>query len=108
MHFTKSLIALAACVLPLVTGAAIEKSELKIRNADATNTIENSYIVVGKDEVEHEAFYSEMSKFDVLSKRDSTFKGIGHKYSTKRFKGYQIETDPATLAEIAKSDKVSR
>lgn len=108
MHFTKSLIALAACFLPLIAGAPTEQQVPKLRNAGATNTLPNSYLVVYKKEVDDLAFESEMSSVsDFLSKRDSTFKGVGHKYKMQDFKGYQIEADTETLTKISESPQVS-
>lgn len=104
MLFSKSLIALAACFLPLIASAA----ELQLRNAAAKNVAADSYIVVYKD-IDDSTFESEM--FDVRSflmrKRDTTFKGLGHKYKMSKFKGYQIEADMDTVNKISKSPNVS-
>jgi hypothetical protein len=108
MHFTKSLIALAACFLPLIACAPTEQPALKLRNADATNVVPNSYVVVYKKDIDDSTYESEMSSVSaMLSKRDSTLKGLGHKYNMKNFKGYQIETDPETLSKISESPQVS-
>jgi hypothetical protein len=108
MHFTKSFVALAACFLPLIAGAPTEQPALKLRNADATNVVPNSYVVVYKDNMDTSTYESEMSSVNaLLSKRDSTFAGVGHKYNMEKFKGYQIETDPDTLSKISESPQVS-
>lgn len=103
MIFTKSLVALAACFLPLIVSA----TELKLRNAAATNVAEDSYIVVFND-IDDPTFESEMSNaHSFLSKRDSTFRGMGHMYKMSKFKGYQIEADMDTVNEISQSPHVS-
>jgi hypothetical protein len=42
-----------------------------------------------------------------LSRRDSTFRGMGHKYKMPTFKGYQIEADMDTVNKISESSHVS-
>ena len=103
MLFSKSLVALAACFLPLIASAA----ELKLRNAAATNVAADSYIVVYND-IDESTFESEMFNVHsfLSSKRDSTFKGLGHKYNMSKFKGYQIETDMDTVNRISQSPNV--
>ncbi|KFX98298.1 hypothetical protein V490_02368 [Pseudogymnoascus sp. VKM F-3557] len=102
MHFSKSLVALAACFLPLIASA-----ELKLRNADAKNVKANSYIVVYND-IDDSTFESEMfGVHSFLSRRDSTFRGMGHKYKMPTFKGYQIEADMDTVNKISESSHVA-
>lgn len=103
MLFYKGLVALAACFLPLIASAA----ELKLRNAAATNVAADSYIVVYND-IDDSTFESEMFGVHsfLLSKRDSTFKGLGYKYKMPSFKGYQIETDMDTVNRISQSPHV--
>ncbi|KFZ17178.1 hypothetical protein V501_01875 [Pseudogymnoascus sp. VKM F-4519 (FW-2642)] len=103
MLFSKSLVALAACFLPLIVSA----TELKLRNATATNVAADSYIVVYKD-IDDSTFESEMfNVHSFLSKRDSTFRGVGHKYKMPKFKGYQIESDMDTVNRISQSPHVA-
>jgi hypothetical protein len=108
MKFTQSLIALAACILPLVAGAPVTEPHLKIRNPTAQDVIPNSYIVVFNKGIEAEEIDAEFASVNsILSKRSSTLKGIGHKYNLAEFNGYQIETDTATIGEIASSPQAS-
>lgn len=111
MQFTKSLIALAACFLPLIAGAPTPEPnpELKIRNIDARDVIPDSYIVVYKKGIEGAAFEAEIANVNaILTKRDSkSHRGIGTKYNLADFKGYQIETDAATIGTIATSPEVN-
>lgn len=102
MLFSKSLVALAACFLPLIVSA-----ELKLRNAAATNVAADSYIVVYND-IDDSTFEAEMFNVNsFLSKRDSTFRGLGHKYKMSNFKGYQIEADMDTVDRLSQSPHVS-
>ncbi|KFY95516.1 hypothetical protein V500_02743 [Pseudogymnoascus sp. VKM F-4518 (FW-2643)] len=104
MLFSKNLVALAACFLPLIVSA----TELKLRNAAATNVAEDSYIVVYND-IDDSTFEAEMFNVHslLLNKRDLNFKGLGHKYKMSTFKGYQIEADMATVNKISKSPHVA-
>ncbi|KFY17905.1 hypothetical protein V492_00302 [Pseudogymnoascus sp. VKM F-4246] len=104
MLFSRSLVALAACFLPLIVSA----TELKIRNAAATNVAPDSYIVVYKEDIDDSTFESEMTNVHslLLGKRDSVFKGLGHKYKMPNFKGYQIETDMETVNTLSQSPHV--
>jgi Peptidase inhibitor I9 len=43
----------------------------------------------------------------MLSKGDSKFAGIDAKYNISSFKGYQVEADSATIAQIAAAPEVS-
>ncbi|KAL5354869.1 Subtilisin-like protease 3 [Pseudogymnoascus australis] len=102
MLFSKSLVALAACFLPLIVSA-----ELKLRNAAATNVAADSYIVVYND-IDDSTFEAEMFNVNsFLSKRDSTFRGLGHKYKMSNFKGYQIEADMDTVDRLSQSPHVA-
>ncbi|OBT86309.1 hypothetical protein VE02_07437 [Pseudogymnoascus sp. 03VT05] len=109
MKFIQSLIALAAAFLPLIAGAPVaDQPHLKIRNPTAQNVIPNSYIVVFNKDIEAEDVESEFASVNsILSKRSSTHKGIGSKYNLAGFKGYQIETDTATIGAIASSPLVA-
>lgn len=109
MKFTQSFLALAATFLPLIAGAPLtDEAHLKIRSPAPENVIPNSYIVVFNKDIEDEAIESEFASVNsILSKRSSTHKGIGNKYNLADFKGYQIETDSATIGEIASSPGVS-
>lgn len=107
MQFTKSLIALAACFLPLIAGAPTP--DMKIRNLDARDVIPDSYIVVYNKGISTSTFESEIASVNsILSKRDSkSHRGIGAKYDLTGFKGYQIEADSTTIGTIASSSEVS-
>lgn len=109
MKFTQSLVALAAAFLPFIVAAPVtDQAHVKIRNPTAQNVIPNSYIVVFNKDIEAEDVESEFASVNaILSKRSSTHKGIGNKYNIANFKGYQIETDTATIGEIASSPLVS-
>ncbi|KAL5351071.1 Subtilisin-like protease 2 [Pseudogymnoascus australis] len=109
MKFTQSFLALAATFLPLIAGAPLtDEAHLKIRSPAPENVIPNSYIVVFNKDIEDEAIESEFASVNsILSKRSSTHKGIGNKYNLADFKGYQIETDSATIGEIASSPGVA-
>ncbi|OBT61014.1 hypothetical protein VE03_09606 [Pseudogymnoascus sp. 23342-1-I1] len=103
MIFSKSLVALAACFLPLIVSA----TELKLRNAAATNVAADSYIVVYND-IDDSTFEAEMfSVNSFLNKRDLSFKGLGHQYKMSNFKGYQIEADMDTVNRLSQSPHVA-
>lgn len=107
MKFTQSLIALAACFLPLIAGIPTAQPHLKIQNPTAQDVVPNSYIVVFNKDIDSAAITSEYASVNhILSKRDSTHKGIGSKYDLEHFKGYQIEADMATIEQIASSPQV--
>ncbi|OBT71767.1 hypothetical protein VF21_09409 [Pseudogymnoascus sp. 05NY08] len=108
MKFSQSLIALAACFLPLIAAAPVEAQNAKIRSPGAQAIIPDSYIVVfnkGANDADIESEFASVSR--ILSKRSSAHKGVGHKYSITGFKGYQIETDTASIGEIAASPLVA-
>ncbi|ELR07576.1 Subtilisin-like protease 1 [Pseudogymnoascus destructans] len=108
MKFSQSLIALAACFLPLIAAAPVEAQHAKIRSPRAQDIIPDSYIVVfnkGVNDADIESEFSSVSR--ILSKRRSAHKGVGHKYNITGFKGYQIETDTGSIGEIAASPLVA-
>lgn len=108
MKFSQSLIALAACFLPLIAAAPVEAQNSKILSPGTQDIIPDSYIVVFNKDVEDadiESEYASVSR--ILSKRSSAYKGVGHKYNITGFKGYQISTDSASIDEIASSPLVS-
>ncbi|KFY93052.1 hypothetical protein V498_04585 [Pseudogymnoascus sp. VKM F-4517 (FW-2822)] len=110
MKFSQSLIALAACFLPLITAAPVEAQNAKIRSPGTQDIIPDSYIVVfnkGVNDADIESEFASVSR--ILSKRSSTqaHKGVGHKYNITGFKGYQIHTDTASIGEIASSPLVA-
>jgi hypothetical protein len=101
-----SLATLAAVLLPAAFAAPTHHH--KIRNADAKDVIPNSYIIVYKDNVAAPAIAAHESTISsMISKRDSSFAGIGAKYNMSSFKGYQVEADSATIAQIAAAPEVS-
>ncbi|OBT63094.1 hypothetical protein VE03_07470 [Pseudogymnoascus sp. 23342-1-I1] len=108
MKFSQSLIALAACFLPLIAAAPIEAQNAKIRSPGTQDIIPDSYIVVfnkGVNDADIESEFASVSR--ILSKRSSAHKGVGHKYTSTGFKGYQIHTDTASIGEIASSPLVA-
>ncbi|KFY93285.1 hypothetical protein V500_03797 [Pseudogymnoascus sp. VKM F-4518 (FW-2643)] len=109
MKFSQSLIALAACFLPLIVAApAVEAAHAKIRSPGTQDIIPDSYIVVfnkGVNDADIESEFASVSR--ILSKRSSGHKGVGHKYNITGFKGYQINTDTASIGEIASSPLVA-
>jgi hypothetical protein len=108
MKFIQSLIALTACLLPLIAGASAPEPHLKISNQNAQDVIPNSYIVVFNKDIDTSTAESEIASVNtILSKLVSPYKGIGSKYDFVDFKGYQIETDTATINKIATSPQVS-
>lgn len=108
MKFSQSLIALAACFLPLIAAAPVEAQNSKIRTPGTQDIIPDSYIVVFNKDVNDADIESEFASVSrILSKRSSAHKGVGHKYNISGFKGYQIETDASSISEIASSPLVS-
>ncbi|KFZ10386.1 hypothetical protein V502_08151 [Pseudogymnoascus sp. VKM F-4520 (FW-2644)] len=108
MKFSQSLIALAACFLPLIAAAPVEAAHAKIRSPGTQDIIPDSYIVVfnkGVNDADIESEFASVSR--ILSKRSSGHKGVGHKYNITGFKGYQINTDTASIGEIASSPLVA-
>lgn len=108
MKFSQSLIALAACFLPLIAAAPVEAQHTKLRNPTAQDIIPDSYIVVFNKDVNDADIESEFASVNrILSKRSSSHKGLGAKYNIPGFRGYQIHTDSANINEIAASPLVS-
>lgn len=101
------LTAVVAAFLPLTFG--VPTSNLKIRNADATDVVPNSYIVIYNEDITAEAISAhEQSVSSLLTRRDSTLNGVGSSWFLGSFKGYAIETDVETLASIAAKPEVSK
>ncbi|KFY00242.1 hypothetical protein V490_01425 [Pseudogymnoascus sp. VKM F-3557] len=108
MKFSQSLIALAACFLPLIAAAPLEAQHAKLRNPTAQDVIPDSYIVVFNKDVNDADIESEFASVSrILSKRSSSHKGLGAKYNIPGFRGYQIHTDSANINEIAASPLVA-
>lgn len=96
---------LAAALLPFA--AAAPTPDLKIRNPLATDVVPNSYIIVYKDTVNSTALDFHIATVSSLvSKRGLHHKGVGPTYNMDGFKGFQVEADAATIAEIAKDPNV--
>lgn len=107
MHFSSiiSLSSLASTLLPLLAVAAPTKHGVNIPTHDV---VPNSYIVVYKHNITDKAIAAHIhSVSNILSKRDSTFAGIGNQFTMHGFKGYQIETDNVTVAQINDTAEVS-
>lgn len=103
------LATLAAALLPLAQGAPTEKraGNSKYRNPDATDVVEDSYIVVYKEGTTNAAISAhEASITASLRRRDTAYTGIGANYNMTSFLGYQIQADSDTIDEIAASDDV--
>jgi oryzin len=99
-YFAK-LAALAAVIAPIFAAPA----HIKIRNTDAKDVIEGSYIVVYNEDITAAMMSSHFASISsILSKRDGH--GIGATYNMKKFKGYQIQADEASIAEIANKPEV--
>ncbi|KAF4631808.1 hypothetical protein G7Y89_g6315 [Cudoniella acicularis] len=101
-YFAK-LAALAAFIVPLVFAAPTP--HLKIRNAEATDIVPDSYIVVYKNDVSAETIASHVSNVNSLVARRGT-DGIGATYNLEKLKGYQVHADAETIATIAASPEV--
>lgn len=80
---------------------------LKIRNPEARDVIERSYIVVYQPSVNAtaRAAFTDSIHADLLSKRDGS--GVGAKWDLSTLKGFQITADAATIVDIANSPDVS-
>jgi hypothetical protein len=104
-YFAK-LAALAAVAAPFVFAApAPHAGHLKIRNADVTDVVPDSYIVVYHNDINATAIAAHVDTVSsMLSKRDTD--GIGATYDLSELKGYQVQADSATIAEIAASPEV--
>ena len=104
-YLTK-LAALAAAIIPVFAAPGPHAGHLKIRNADATDVVPNSWIVVYHNDVNASAITAhEQSISSILSRRDTD--GIGATYSLELLKGYQVTADAATIADIAAAPEVS-
>ena len=86
--------------------------DLKIRNIEARDVVQDSYIVVYKEDIADDVLD------DGIASANSTLtmhavggkgkhRGVGQKYKIGNFKGYQINADEATIASIATDDAVS-
>ncbi|TAQ86894.1 hypothetical protein B7494_g4801 [Chlorociboria aeruginascens] len=105
VNYFAKLATLAAVVLPLIFAAP---TNLKLRNADATDVIENSYIVIYNTDVTAEKMANHLASVSsIISKRDSTLAGVGATYEIDDFKGFQVEADEAAIAEIIASPDVA-
>lgn len=104
-YFAK-LAALAAVAVPFVFAApAPHPGHLKIRNMEATDVVPDSYIVVYHNDINATAIAAHVNSVSsLLSKRDTA--GIGATYDLNELKGYQVEADSSTIAEIAASPEV--
>lgn len=108
-YFAK-LTSLAAVIAPLVLAAPTPRagvSHLKIRNAEATDVIPDSYIVVYNDDVSAATIASHLETVDALIAKRDEFAGIGATYDLDTLKGYQISADAETIKAIADSPEVA-
>ncbi|TVY81643.1 Subtilisin-like protease [Lachnellula suecica] len=105
--YLAKLAALAAVVAPFVFAApATHPGVLKIRNIDATDVVPDSYIVVYNNDITAAAAAAHVESLSsLLSKRDTD--GIGATYDMSALKGYQVQADADTIAEIAASPDVA-
>lgn len=104
-YFAK-IAALAAIVLPFVLGAPTSTHHVKIRNADATDVVADSYIVVYNKDVSAEVISSHVENVNSLISKRDTSAGIGATYEISDFKGYQVSADLETINAIASSPEV--
>lgn len=104
------LVALASVLLPYVV-EGVPAARFPRRDIPSTpEIVQDSYIIVFKKGVnaseiaDHEAGLSGLVK-----RHGSHHKGINHNYNFKGygFKGYHVETDSDTIAQIAASPLVS-
>lgn len=121
MLFSKTFVALAATFLTGALAAPVAEAaptNLKIRNIEARDVIEDSYIVVYKADISTADLDAAVASANgMLSKRAAggngngkgpkKHKGVGNKFDMDGFKGYQIEADEATIAEISAQETVS-
>lgn len=118
MLFSKTFVALAATFLTGALAAPVAEAaptNLKIRNIEARDVIEDSYIVVYKADISTADLDAAVASANgMLTKRAAggkgpkKHKGVGNKFNMDGFKGYQIEADEATIAEISAQETVSR
>ncbi|TVY45862.1 Subtilisin-like protease [Lachnellula occidentalis] len=100
------LAALAAVIAPVFAAPAPHPGHLKIRNNDANDVVPDSYIIVFNNDIDAATIEShEKSISSMLSRRDTD--GIGAKYTMDLLKGYQINANAATIAEIAAKPEVN-
>jgi oryzin len=110
MRFSYGCVAaLAAFIVPIAFAAPTpaEPHLLKIRNPEARDVKPDSYIIVYKPTVNATGIAAHESSIErFITKRGKSYKGVAAKYAIGSFKGYNIEADSATIAEIATSDEV--
>ncbi|TVY55123.1 Subtilisin-like protease 2, partial [Lachnellula cervina] len=105
VSYLVKLAALAAVITSCFAAPAPHAGLLKIRNIDATDVVPDSYIVVYKNDIDAATIEShEKSITSMLLRRDTH--GIGATYTMDLLKGYQINADSATIAEIAAKPEV--
>ena len=119
MLFSKTFVALAATLLTGALAAPTAEAaptNLKIRNVEARDVVADSYIVVYKADITDEDLDAQIASANgFLTKRAAggkgkgpkKHKGVGKKYNMEGFKGYQIDADEATIAEISAQENVS-
>ncbi len=117
MIFSKTLIVLAATLLPFTFAAPVEQAGaapnplLKIRNLEARDVIADNYIVVyHSDLVNATALDAAVASIDsIVTKRKvggKKHRGVRAKYNLDGFRGYAIEADAATIGEIVAKPEV--
>ena len=115
MLFSKTFVALAATLLTGALAAPVAEAapvNLKIRNIEAREVVQDSYIVVYKEDIADDVLDAGIASANsILTKRANGGKGkhrgVGQKYKIGNFKGYQIDADEETIASIAADDAVS-
>ena len=113
MLFSKTFVALAATLLTGALAAPVAEAapvNLKIRNIEARDVIQDSYIVVYKEDIADDVLDAGIASANsILTKRakggKGNHRGVGQKYKIGNFKGYQIDADEDTIASIAADRK---
>lgn len=101
-------VAILVAAFPAIFAApTATPGHLKIRNPEARDVIERSYIVVYQPTVNEtaRAAFTDSIHSKLISKRDGS--GVGAKWDLSTLKGFQITADAATIVEIANSPDVS-
>lgn len=113
MHFTRSLVVLAATLLPFLTAAPLPSVNTNsIATSRAGEAVSDSYIVVLKKDVGAEAFEAHIASTmslhssRLVRRNDNTLTGVEKKYSFGNFKGYSGCFDSSTIEQIKNNTEV--
>ncbi|RKF62730.1 Subtilisin-like protease 2 [Golovinomyces cichoracearum] len=106
------LVALAACIIPLFAIPATPEYgfHAKVRNLNTPNYIENSWIVVYRQDItDSQIDTHEKSINSIITKRDQTSRaahGIKAKWHMKSLRGYHIHSNEDLISLISASPEV--